>query len=209
MKIKRMPLLLAGIVLTGMIGAWICNSNKMSVEAKVKNNLTKIFEADRNVIVSSNPYSYTNNEYYKDIVDMGMDAVEVLLKDECVDKTSLDGYVAAIAVSEITGVDIQSISGKDWETAEEFWNEWDKVLEEMPDKFEKILNEEDAEEKLEKYGVFSDALIRDVLEDKDGKVEFANEEINYDGNVKSELSEKSAFSADELDKAEEIVKQYN
>lgn len=200
----------------GMVAALgICvysiNLNKTSVEANVKNNLTNIFKEDNNTITSSNPYVYTNSKYYKNIVNMGMDAVNVL-SNGLIDKeqASLDGYVAALAVTEITGIDMNKISGKDWETADEFWQLWDQMIEKMPSEFNKILEkEDDAKEKLQDYGIFGEALIYNMIETEDKKIQFADKSIEINENIElGKLENLVDKKTSELEKAENYVEQY-
>ena len=52
---------------------------------------------------SSNPYDYTKNEYYRNIVDLGKDAVPVL-EEMCRsgELTGLHAFISDIAIQEIT-----------------------------------------------------------------------------------------------------------
>lgn len=50
-------------------------NNKKNLENIIIENLTQI--SNKSNITSSNPYEYTKNEYYKNIVILGNDAVNV------------------------------------------------------------------------------------------------------------------------------------
>ncbi|MDO5138377.1 MAG: hypothetical protein Q4D71_07970 [Oscillospiraceae bacterium] len=96
-----------------------------NAEEQKKNDMKKIILENMEKIdevsdpVSSNPYDYTKNEYYRNIVDLGKDAVPVLeemyLGGEL---TGLHAFVSAIAISEITDSDIE------FSTADEFFTKW-------------------------------------------------------------------------------------
>ena len=52
------------------------NTSNTAIEKEIMINLDKIAEATNTT--SSNPFDYTNNDYYKDIVNLGKNAVPVL-----------------------------------------------------------------------------------------------------------------------------------
>ena len=90
---------------------------KSDLKKVILYNMEKIDEVSDQV--SSNPYDYTKNEYYRNIVDLGKDAVPVLeemyLSGEL---TGLHAFISAIAVSEITDSDIE------FSNADEFYTKW-------------------------------------------------------------------------------------
>ncbi len=89
----------------------------------IMDNLDKIAEVTDNT--SSNPYDYTKNDYYKDIVSLGNDAVKVLenmyKKGEL---TGVNAYLSALAIQDITKCNLYEKYGYDWSTAEEFYKLW-------------------------------------------------------------------------------------
>lgn len=77
-------------------------------------------------MTSSNPYNYTKNEYYKNIVILGNDAVNVLenmYKDKKL--SGLNAYFSALAIQDITKCSLYEDYNLDWSTAEEFYNLWE------------------------------------------------------------------------------------
>ena len=90
---------------------------KSDLKKVILYNMEKIDEVSDPV--SSNPYDYTKNEYYRNIVDLGKDAVPVLeemyLGGEL---TGLHAFISAIAICEITDSDIE------FSTADEFFTKW-------------------------------------------------------------------------------------
>lgn len=209
MRLKKYFIAASGLLTAVAVSFCSVNSNKTSVEAKVKNDLQNIFMNDTNTLTSSNPYAYINNKYYDDIIEIGMDAVDVLSND-IIDKSqpSLDSYVAALAVSDITNIDMEEISGKDWETADEFWELWDEMLETMPSEFEKILSDDQPEKELDKYGIFADALLFDIQNDNDGEIEFANESIKYAQHSSLKNYDNFDCEISELEKAENLIAEH-
>ncbi len=92
-----------------------CGTKKEDIKKIILENMQKIDEVSD--MTSSNPYDYIKNEYYDNIVSLGNDAVPVL--EEMYRTGELKGlhaFIAAIAVQEITGTDLE------WSTAEEFFS---------------------------------------------------------------------------------------
>lgn len=114
-------------------------------------------------VLNSNPYAYIDNRYYKNIVSLGFDAAEILLKKNADGGlSSLDSYICAIAIQEITGCDLYGITGIDFETADEFYDLWDKTMSGMPKALAEIAESKSMTfwEKvsgLKKYGIFGEA----------------------------------------------------
>lgn len=74
---------------------------------------------------SSNPYDYTKNEYYDNIVKLGEYAVPVLESMYKNNKLSgVSAYLSALVVQDITGCNLNERYNLDWSTAEEFYNLW-------------------------------------------------------------------------------------
>ena len=93
-----------------------------TVAEEIDYNLAKINELSLNQITSSNPYDYIDNDHYNNIIKLGMPAVSVL--EEKYSNNELHGlnaYIAALAIQEITGIQISEEADETWETAEEFF----------------------------------------------------------------------------------------
>lgn len=105
-----------------------CKDNFDNTEANLENiiieNLNQI--SNESIMTSSNPYDYTKNEYYKNIVKLGRDAVDVLenmYKDKKL--SGINAYLSALAIQEITKCSLYEEYNLDWSTAEEFYNLWE------------------------------------------------------------------------------------
>ncbi|MGN1156875.1 MAG: hypothetical protein ACI4TK_11920 [Agathobacter sp.] len=99
-----------------------------TVAEEIDYNLAKINELSLNQITSSNPYDYIDNDHYNNIIKLGMPAVSVL--EEKYSNNELHGlnaYIAALAIQEITGIQISEEADETWETAEEFFAQWNKI----------------------------------------------------------------------------------
>lgn len=167
-------------------------------------------------LLSSNPYDYTKNKHFKNIVDLGMDAVEILQEKGKSDEfSSLNSYVAAIAIQEITGVDLYAITGVDYETADEFYSLWDKTLNNLPETMSELVQDKTStlDEKvknLENYGVFGEALLNEIESSPKDKVNFHGEKITYRLMSDEENKVKKAIRNDKnvLDKANDYLDKY-
>lgn len=98
-------------------------TNEEQIEKEIMVNLTKISEVTD--LKSSNPFDYTKNEYYKNIVNLGNDAVPVL--ENMYNKGELSGvnaYLSALAIQDITQCNLYEKYNLDWATAEEFYTLW-------------------------------------------------------------------------------------
>ncbi len=75
---------------------------------------------------SSNPYDYTKNEYYKNIVKLGENAVYVLENMYKNNKLmGVSAYLSALAIQDITKCNLYEKYNLDWTTAEEFYTLWE------------------------------------------------------------------------------------
>ena len=54
--------------------------------------------------------------------------------------SGVDGYIAASTIQDITGLNLYECTEIDWSTAEEFFEQWDATIQNLPDTFEKIVN---------------------------------------------------------------------
>lgn len=98
-------------------------NNEENIEEVITENLKQIGEVSNTT--SSNPYDYTNNEYYKNIIKLGKKAVPVL--EEMYKDNKLSGvyaYISALAIEELTNCNLYEEYDLDWSTADEFYTLW-------------------------------------------------------------------------------------
>lgn len=181
-------------------------NTEKTVEAKVIEDMDSILQGDIIDVTSSNPFKYTENEYYEEIVDLGMPAVKVLQENYSND--NLDGYVAAIAILDISGVDLYEITGIDWETADEFWEAWNIMIQDIPEEFNKILKEKNIKNELEKYGIFGESLADKIISSDKKVIDFAGEEIECDVTKKQCKKQKLEEIVESSDKELDVAEQY-
>ena len=93
-------------------------------EKEITTNLDQIVEVTD--ITSSNPYDYTKNDFYRNIVKLGKDAVPVLENMYKNKKLSgVNAYLSALAIQDITKCNLHEEYNLDWSTAEEFYALWE------------------------------------------------------------------------------------
>lgn len=100
------------------------NVNDEQLKNEIMANLNKINEVTN--VTSSNPYDYTNNEYYNNIVKLGKDAVPVLenmYKNN--ELSGLNAYLSALVIQDITNCNLYEKYNLDWTTADEFYSLWE------------------------------------------------------------------------------------
>lgn len=98
--------------------------NDEQLKNEIMANLNKINEVTN--VTSSNPYDYTNNEYYNNIVKLGKDAVPVLenmYKNN--ELSGLNAYLSALVIQDITNCNLYEKYNLDWTTADEFYSLWE------------------------------------------------------------------------------------
>lgn len=180
------------------------------IETYIDKDLTSILTVNPSIITSSNPYDYIemNKRYYDEIVSFGMEAVIAI--DKIINKreASLASYIAALAVLDITKVDLYSITGVDWETSDEFWTTWEKMLEDMPDKLTKAVEDNDNVEKtLYEYGIFGETFANAIVESQGEEIEFAGQDIKLDisDEMKTTLEKAIVDNKAEITKAEQYI----
>ena len=101
----------------------LSNSSDKQLESDIISNLKQIEEVTD--LTSSNPYDYTKNEYYSNIVKLGTDAVSVLESMYKSGKlTGVNAYISALAIQDITKCNVHEEYNLDWSTAEEFYDLW-------------------------------------------------------------------------------------
>ena len=102
-------------------GVFFASSQKNPAEscaAAVDKNFTLLSNAySVETLLNSSPYAYIDNDFYRNIVSLGFDAVQVLQEKNADGEFSdLNSYIAAIAIQEITGCNLYSITGIDFES---------------------------------------------------------------------------------------------
>lgn len=98
-------------------------TNEEQIEKKITENFEQI--AEMTDMTSSNPFNYTKNQYYNNIVNLGENAVFVLEKMYKSGKLSgVNAYLSALAIEDITGCNLYEKYNLDWSTAEEFYILW-------------------------------------------------------------------------------------
>lgn len=98
-------------------------TNEEQIEKEIVTNIEQITEVTNET--SSNPFDYTKNEYYKNIVNLGKDAVPIL--EDMYNKGKLTGvnaYLSALAIQDITKCNLHEKYNLEWSTAEEFYTLW-------------------------------------------------------------------------------------
>ena len=101
----------------------LSNSSEEQLENEIISNLKGIEEVTD--LTSSNPYDYTKNEYYTNIVKLGIDAVPVLESMYKNNKlTGVNAYISALAIQDITECHIYQEYNLEWSTAKEFYDLW-------------------------------------------------------------------------------------
>lgn len=99
------------------------NSDNKQLEKEITENFSKIMEVSD--LKSSNPYDYTKNDYYNNLVALGVTAVPVLENMFNTGKlTGVEAYLSALAIQDITKCNLHDEYNLEWETAEEFYEFW-------------------------------------------------------------------------------------
>lgn len=163
-KRKKILLELCSVFVFVAVICVVIVQNRTNVAAEVEKNFAQMDELNVEQALSSNPYDYIDNEYYESIVALGVPAVAVLEENYHNGTYSgVDGYIAALAIQDITGLNLYECTGIDWSTAEEFFDQWDATIQNLPDTFEKIVNSDasnsDKIRQIEKYGVYGQEFL--------------------------------------------------
>lgn len=170
--------LVIAIIIVIMLGMVLFGNSEVSVEEKVRVNLFKIDESINKAInentelaLSSNPYDYIkDNEYYKNIIELGVAALPELDKSlSNSDVNSLNEYILVIAIEEITHTNVNGILEKEysWENAKDFLYEWTDIKENVNNEVSEIVTSSkltaiEKSKKLENYGVLAVPTIKDI-----------------------------------------------
>lgn len=174
-KTKILGLLLAIVVV--IVGIALFASSEVPVEKKVRTNLHKIdksisksIEQELELAPGSNPYDYVeDNEYYKSIIELGVEALAELEKTLANSEANgLKEYILAIAIEEITHANLNGILEEEyaWENAKEFIDEWIDIKGNInKDVLEIATSSEltglEKSKKLENYGILAVPTIKE------------------------------------------------
>lgn len=93
------------------------------IKETINTNLEKIMTVSD--VTSSNPYDYTQNEYYQNIIAIGKQAIPVIEEMyENKELNSLNAYIVALAIQEIADCNLHEKYNIDWINADEFFTNW-------------------------------------------------------------------------------------
>lgn len=92
-----------------------------NLEEEIKENIKKILEINEGI--SSNAYDYIKNDYYKNIINLGPNAIPILV-NMYEKESGLEAYIGAIAIEEISNCDIREKYGIRWSSPIEFFKYW-------------------------------------------------------------------------------------
>ena len=102
-------------------------SNDNQLANDIKENIENLLKVNSGS--SSNPYDYIHTEYYNDIVNLGEDAIPVLIKmykDGEFSKDGLDSYIISIAIQEIANCSLYNKYQLSYANPSEFFDLWEK-----------------------------------------------------------------------------------
>ena len=209
-KIKKSLIVIVGIAVLAFIIRFVSPQANVSLAAEVQKNFTKMTELSFEHATSSNPYDYIDNEYYDNIVNLGVPAVKVIEQNYYNGYyDGLNAYIAGLAIQEITDMNLYECTGEDWETGEQFFYNWNETVNSLPERFEKIINSnEPVEEKIsdiEKFGVFGQYFLSSVVNEKASSVEFNGEMIPINDCTAMKAQKIKKLSAEEIAEIEDYL----
>ena len=113
----------------------------------IMDDVSKLATQDPQAAMNSNPYSYIDNANYKSIIDLGSEALPILVdRIDQSKKNGLKEYILAIATEEISKVDLKK-DRWEWSTAKEFTKVWKTHLNKIPTNVNKIASSNEANNK--------------------------------------------------------------
>ncbi len=188
---KKIMLIVSGVLMVAFIIGCIHKQDDTTLAAEIEENFSQISNLSVEQALSSNPYDYINNDYYENIVALGVPAVTVLEENYHNGTYSgLDSYIAALAIQDITGLNLYECTGSDWSTAEEFFEQWDTTIQNLSDTFGKIMDSDISMSnkiyQIEKYGVFGQTFLKKAKVTKNHTVEFDGKEVSIDEAIDEE-----------------------
>lgn len=148
--------------------------------AAMMDNIEQMAVKNPQLAASSNPYDYiSGNENYNNIVKLGPKALPII--EEKVKSSKENGlreYILAMAAEEIAKVDLKG-DNFGWSNAKEWANKWDRHLEEVKGKVEKIVTSTNNAKvkELVKLGTPAIPFIMDKIEEGNVELTPALEEL--------------------------------
>lgn len=110
--------------------------SEANIEETIQQNIDgfSVYLAGKTPSMSSNPYDYTiANSYYDNIVDLGHSALPTIIqKIESSSNPGLEEYLLAIAVEEITQINLKEREGYLWMSPVDFVDVWKAYLHNIP-----------------------------------------------------------------------------
>ena len=170
------------MILLIVFGVMFMNNHEVYADKVVRVDLEKIHESiekefKNNSLSDSSPFSHIeNNEYYDEIIELGVAALPELENElQSSDISGLDEYIMALAMSEISGTDVSLITKGEsysWSNAKQFLAEWKATKELVEIDITMLLmmdnmTEKELRNKISPYGVLAIPVICDVLSDED------------------------------------------
>lgn len=200
-KIKRSLIFVGGIIVFLLTIKVASSQANTTLAAEVQANFAKMSELSMEQAMSSNPYDYIDNEYYDNIVELGVPAAEVIAQNyHDGEYAGLNAYIAALAIQEITDMNMYECTGEDWETGEQFFERWATTVESLPDIFEKVMDSDDTMpnkvNQIEKYGIFGRYYLTSLK----------NQEANFkDGYLTAKMQGFTELTSKEMDEVERYL----
>lgn len=152
-----------------------------SIASKIDQNISSIMDdvnklATQNpqAAMSSSPYSYIDNANYKSIINLGSEALPILVDQ--IDQSKENGlreYILSIATEEIAKVDLKK-NKSEWSTAKEFTKVWKTHLKQIPTNVNDIVaSNESNDKKIQELVVLGTPAIPFIMD----KIEQGNVEL--------------------------------
>lgn len=153
------------------------------VAAKIDYNLEKLEKLETEQLISSNPYDYMDRENYKNIVKMGVVAIEIIDERYYEGKISAKStWIAGAIIEDISGIKVSELTGTDWETGEEFFRSWESIIKSISQDFLEIANSslslDEKKENYQKYGIYGEYFLHCLKHSSAEEIDFFGNTIN-------------------------------
>lgn len=202
----------AGILIFFLLQTILCGTifKDVIIAAQIDYNLAKLEDLKLEQLISPDPYAYVDNENYKNIVNMGTVAIEILdTKYQQGEITGKSAWIAGILIEDISGIKLSNITGNEWKTGTEFFKSWDSVIQSIPQKFGEISNSsltlDEKAEVFRDYGIFGKYFINCIEQCETKEMDFLGNTICITSWKNYEFLEKT-LSYEELDIIEKYLK---
>ncbi|TGE34993.1 hypothetical protein E4K67_27565 [Desulfosporosinus fructosivorans] len=151
-----------------------------SVASKIDQNMLSIMDDVSKLAtqdsqkLSSNPYDYINNANYKSIVNLGSEALPIIV--DRIDQSKEEGlreYILSIAAEEIAKVDLKK-DKSEWSSAKGFTKVWKTHLKQIPTNVNNIVvSNESNDKKVQELVLLGTPAIPFIMD----KIEQGNAEL--------------------------------